>query len=443
VSTLGSGLRARFQHGIRWNVSAAIVSQGANFLTSIVVANLLGREQFGQFGIVQSTLLTLVGVAQIATGVTATKYVAEFRSTDKGRVGRILGLCSAVTFVSGLIAAVAIFIAAPWLAAYTLKAPALAFGLKVAAAAVLFSVINGYQVGALAGLESYRALAMCSAAQGLFQVSVCSVAAWLWGLNGALVGLPLSALARWVIFHLATRHEALKQGIRFTYGGLWQEHPILLRFAIPAALAGFSSPPAMWLGNAFLVRSVQGYSQMAIFSAAFNLKSMVMFLPLLLNNVGMSLLNTQKGQADEIRYRKVFWINLLLTGVTAGAGALGIAVVGRHLLHLYGRSFIDGYSTLVLLAFSSIIEAVAIASYQVVQSQEKMWLSLFAIAMPRDLALAALAYYLTPNFGAFGLGLAYSVSWLLCTAITLASVYSIGLRLRPAEMYAPAGEIGV
>ncbi len=49
---------------------------------------------------------------------------------------------------------------------------------------------------------------------------------------------------------------------------------------------------------------------MALFSAALNLKNVVIFLLILLNNVGTSLLNNQRGQRDRLNYRKVFWTNM-------------------------------------------------------------------------------------------------------------------------------------
>src|ERR1700678_2534361 len=56
------GLRARFQKGITWNIAGAVLNNGSNFLTNILIANLLGREVFGQYSMIQSTLTTFVGV---------------------------------------------------------------------------------------------------------------------------------------------------------------------------------------------------------------------------------------------------------------------------------------------------------------------------------------------------------------------------------------------
>ncbi len=429
LSSEPGSLGARFQHGISWNVTGAVFTHGTNFLTSIIIANLIGREAFGKFGIVQSTLLTFAGVAQIATGITATKYVAEFRTSCKERAGRVLGLCSAVTLLTGVFAAVFIVLSSSWLANTTLKAPDLGYELRIAAGAVLFSVMNGYQIGALAGLESYRVLALAGAGQGLFQVAVCSLSTWKWGLDGAIWGLFASALARWFFFHLGLRREAARQCIYPRYSSLWQERQILAGFAIPAAISGISSGPAMWLANAFLVRHPGGYSQLALFSAAFNMKSVVMFLPLLLNNVGMSLLNNQRGAGEEAQYRNVFWMNLKLTGSSVLMGAICVAALGTHLLRLYGTAFTDAYPTLVVLMGAAVIEAIAVAFYQVILSRERMWLSLFMIALPRDAALVVFARFLAPPHGAFGLGLAQFISWLICSVAIFFLAYDLGLNL--------------
>ena len=98
-------LSHRLGRGIAWNAMAAVFTNGANLLTALVLANLLGRETFGEFAIVQSTIASVAGIAQVATGLTATKFVAQYRSQDKKKAGRILGLCSVVTVLTGLVGA--------------------------------------------------------------------------------------------------------------------------------------------------------------------------------------------------------------------------------------------------------------------------------------------------------------------------------------------------
>ena len=116
-------IRARFARGISWNVVSSVFTQGSVFLTNVVIANILGRDVFGEFGMIQNTVLFFAGMGQMATGVTATKYIAEFRSSDPARAGRILGLCSSVTFIAASIATLIIVLTASWLASAMLKSP--------------------------------------------------------------------------------------------------------------------------------------------------------------------------------------------------------------------------------------------------------------------------------------------------------------------------------
>jgi len=429
ISHHGS-LKDRLARGVTWNIIGALFSQGSIFLCNIILANMLGRTGFGEFGMIQNTTLTLAGVAQLATGYTATKYVAEFRFADKERAGRILGLCSIFSGGMGCLAAFLMLGAAPWLADSLLKAPHLGAGLMIASGSVLFSVLNGYQVGALAGLESYAAIARISAFHGIVHLAVCSVAAWQWGLNGALAGFVVSSLLRWIIFYRALTLASLGQAIFCLYKGIWKEADIILKFALPAALSGLFSMPAIWLVNTFLVRQPDGYSQMGLYSAANSLKSVILILPQLINNVGMSLMNSQKGMGNHTDYRKTFWLNLVLTASIVIAGVLFVAVFGSWILRIFGKDFVAGRSVLLVLALSAIPEAVALAAYQVVQSQGKMWLSFAAVVVPRDCTNILVAYFLIPTLGAVGMATAYSFAQVVALSCITLIVWRIGLDCR-------------
>ncbi len=424
--SISDSLRSRYRRGISWNVLGAVFSQGSTFLANVLIANLLGREVFGEFGMVQSTVLTLSSIAQVATGITATKYVAEFRSTDKERAGRILGFCWLMTLATGVLATVSLVAGAPWLAKHMLNAPHLAAGIAISAGFVLFSVMNGYQVGALSGLESYRAIAISGAATGLAHLLICVLGSWMFGLEGALAAVAISAMGRWALFGWVIRREAACQGIKSSRQGLSSERRIFLSFALPAALGGLSTLPALWLANTFLVQQPGGYSEMGLYSAANNLRTLILFLPLLLNNVGTSLLNNQRGIGNEYQYRRLFWANTKATAGSVVVASFAVALAGAWLMRLFGKDFMDGYLVLLVLTISTIPEGLALALYQIVQSRAKMWLSLLAIAIPRDVLLVVCSYELTSMYGATGLALAYAIAWTTTLGIVVALVYRIG-----------------
>jgi len=182
--------------------------------------------------------------------------------------------------------------------------------------------------------------------------------------------------------------------------------------------------PALWLANAVLVRQAGGYSQMALYAAATNLRIVVLLLPNLLNNVGMSVLNNVRGLGNLKQFRKAFWSNLALTAGVTAISAIVMTAVGPYALVIFGRRFEGGYPVLVALMVSTIFEILMQATYQIVLTHGKMWLSFFAVVFPRDLLVVVLAFVFAPKSGALGLALAYTCGAAFgATATALAALF--------------------
>ncbi|HYW71434.1 MAG TPA: hypothetical protein VE961_10380 [Pyrinomonadaceae bacterium] len=419
-----TSLRLRFGSGLVFSVVAAGFNSGSTLLVNIFVANLLGRETFGEFAIIQNTLLTLATVATLATGITATKYVAEFRSIDKPKTSRVLGVCSALSIGMGSMFALSLLIGAPFLATVVLKAGHLTLGIRLAALVVFFTVHNFYQTGALAGLEHYSGIARAGVIGGIAYLVVCVAGALIWGREGALAGLSIAAGIQWLSLRYSLRRETARQELFVDYRGWRDERELIVKFALPAALSGCSSMPALWLANAVLVRQAGGYSQMALYAAATNLRIVVLLLPNLLNNVGMSVLNNVRGLGNLKQFRKAFWSNLALTAGVTAISAIVMTAVGPYALVIFGRRFEGGYPVLVALMVSTIFEILMQATYQIVLTHGKMWLSFFAVVFPRDLLVVVLAFVFAPKSGALGLALAYTCGAAFgATATALAALF--------------------
>lgn len=422
----------RYTHDVAWNVLAMLFLQGSTFVVNIILANILGKEQFGEFGMVQSTLLTLASIAQLATGVTATKYVAEYRDTDPSRAVRILGLCSDVTFFFGFIGTIILLFGAGWLSEGFFEASHLKTVIIFGSAFVLFSAVNGYQLGALAGLGSFRLLARASIAQAFIYITVCVSFGWLYGVPGAVSALAFTAFARWAVYGLVLKRELRRRNMDIDRKQAWQERSVLWGFTLPSAITGLSSMPAIWLANAFLARQPNGFSELGVYGAAVAIKSIILLLPQVFNNVGITFLNNRLGAKDSISFWSIYRLNLIVSGVGVAMGILFLALAGRWVLSLFGDRFSDGYYVLLILLVSSFFEALAISVYQIIQSSGRMWLSFFTVALPRDILFVFLAIYLSPTYGAAGVAVAYTTAWFVafCTIIFIAKNLSRGLALK-------------
>ena len=405
----------RLHAGIALSFVGSAFNQGSTFALNLLVANLVGRYAFGEFTVVQSTLATAATIGQFATGYTATKHLAEFRERDPQRASRILHLCDRVSTVTATLTAGALLFGAPFIATTALGVPAAVTSLRISALAVLFVVMNGFRSGALAGLESYSALARVGILSGCLYLLAGGCGAALRGVPGALVGIGLSAAVQWMILGGALKTELARHGLT-SQPDAWKERQTLFRFALPASLAGLISLPAMWWALAILTNQPNGLDEIALFGAANSFRVIVMFLPGVLTTVGMSILNNQRRSSAE-QYRRVFWWNLALTASCSAVAATVIVVLGPLLFQAFGKDFGAAYAPLRVLMIAAVTEAIAIAIYQVIQTQGRMWLTLFLIAVPRDTLIVVLAYALTPTSGAVGLSAAIALGWMLALIV--------------------------
>jgi len=401
-------IRDRLIKGTILNFIAVAFNQGSTLIINIIIARILLKDVFGEYAIVQSTLLTVATISQLATGYTASKYIAEYRSSDPERAGRIMGLLAIVSAMMAIAGAIILICMAPWLANTMLKAPHLAVPLMLGSGFLFFSSINGYQTGALSGLEAYGSLAKAGIVSGVMAVGSISLGALWGGLNGTLIGLSLSAFVRCTIHFIWLWYESRGQHIKPTYKGSFiQEKKIIFKFALPAAIAGYYSMPMIWLANSLLVRQPGGYGEMGLFSAANNLRILILFLPNVVNSVGLSVLNNEKAKKDLKNFNRVFKSNVLFIFIVSLCCVLIIGIFGRTILHFFGKEFVAGHYILWFLVCSSFFESISIALYQYIQSHSKIWLSFFTISLPREAFFVLVAYYLVKTSGGEGLGVAY------------------------------------
>jgi O-antigen/teichoic acid export membrane protein len=430
-----SSIRSRMTWGVAWMTVGMASNQGSTLVVNIILARLLEQQAFGRYAILASTLAIAASLAQVATGYTATKYLAETRDHDKPRAGRILGMCTAVSLVMGALAAFVLFTAAHRLAEF-LADPDLMQSVRIVGGVVFFNAINGFLSGALAGFENYPALGKVGVVSGLSYVLLCTAGGAVKGIDGALVGALMSGAVQAILLAKLLRDSLRRWQIVVDLSSFLDERQAFSRFYVPAALTGVVTLPAIWISNALLARQVQGYEQLALFSAANSFRIMVLFLPNVLNAVGMSVLNNQRGAGQEASFRRLFWQNLATSGIIGLVGVLVVVVTGRWLIAAFGPNFSAAYGILLLLMVAALAESLAMAAFQVIQAHGQIWSSLLGIALPSYLTLVALTFLLTPTQGAFGLAWAYVGCWMLALSLNTFFAWRIGVWRNPSHSLA-------
>jgi O-antigen/teichoic acid export membrane protein len=349
------------------------------------------------YGMVQSTVGMLGVFAGLGLGLTATKYVAEFRSRDPERAGRIIALGCAVAVVSGGLLALALLAFAPVLAARTLNAPTLADELRIGSILLFFNALNGAQTGALAGFEAFRAIARINLIRGLIAFPITVATVLLWGLPGAIWALAITAGLTCLLSQLSLRRQCADFFIQVQFASGWAERRVLWTFSTPAFLSAALAGPAIWAATTMLVNQPGGYAEMGVYSAANQWRNAISFVPIALAQFALPLLSNLNGERDVSRHSKALRWNLILTAAAATALAVPIALAARYIMRLYGSGFQQGSFVLVLAAATAIIACINGVVGTAILSSGSVWIGFAFNGMWAALLLASCYRFVPTN----------------------------------------------
>ena len=432
LSVAHDSLRARFARGALWSLLGALTSQGLGLAASVVTARLLGKEEFGALGMIQSTVGMLGVFAGMGLGLTATKYVAEYQTTNRERAGRIIALTSGAAVLTSGCVSVALLLFAPFLAAKTLNAPHLATELRIACALLFLNTMGGAQTGGLSGFEAFKAIAHVNLLRGLLTFPLVIAGVLLWRLPGAVCGLVCAAGLSCLLNHIALSRRCADIGIAVRWSEAWTERQVLWTFSVPALLSGAMVGPISWLATAILVNQPNGYAEMGLFYAASQWRAAITFLPAVLGQCAFPILSNLHGQNRFGQYREVLWWNIFLTVGTASCVAIPVVLGSPTIMRLYGSSFEDGWLVLALSAGVAILVCLNGALGCAIISARSIWICCLFNGM-WGVALVSCALSLVPK----GLALGLATSFLLAYAAHAAwqGIYV----LRTARSRAPGG----
>ncbi len=416
-------LRERFAMGTFWSFAGAVISRGLTLLASIAVARFLGKTGFGELGIIQSTFGMLGMFAGLGLGVTATKYVAEFRRNDPVKAGHAISLSFMIALGAGGIISLMLIVFAPWLAEHTVAAPHLARLLQIGSGILFFSAINGVQTGALSGFEAFRPIANINLASGLLSFPLMVGGVYLFGLQGAVWALVISTALNCLLSHYALNNQIRSNNIPIDYIGSACEWHILWKFSLPAFLSGMMVGPVNWLCSALLVNRPDGYSEMGIFNAASQWRNAILFLPAVLGQVLVPMLSERIGLKDKPAIRKILFYSMAMNALILGPVVIAGCFFSSNIMGAYGKDFGSSWATLIIVLITSGLLAVQMPVGQIIVASGRLWLGfLMNIGWA---AVTIFATMLALQKGAFGLAIGQLSGYIIHGIWTIAFAYKI------------------
>jgi O-antigen/teichoic acid export membrane protein len=371
--------RERLAGAVFWNGTAIGVSNLAGLVVGVALAHVLGREGYGEVGVIVASCTLFAQLGGLGLGVTATKYAAQMRSRDPEGVGRVLGGLMVLAVLSSLIVSLLLAVFSPELA-HGLNRPNLVTALRLASIVLLLQGIDSVLMSILAGYEAFAALGRVTLMRPLVYLPTSVAGAYAFGLEGVVAALLLSTLFT-VLLHRAAVGAALSaSGTSLHYAVDRALITPLAAFSLPAFLSTTTTLAAMWGVTALLVNQPDGYLHMGLFNAANQWRALGVFIPSVFNLATFSIQSNLFATNVGSYYRSVT-ANLVVQSAAAGVVAIGLTLLAPYLMRIYGGQFHGSSEILVLLAWGWFLVAPTGAFWTAAVARNQAWANLLFLTI--------------------------------------------------------------
>lgn len=327
-----------------WALLGSVAKQALSLFSGILIARFLGKDVYGEFGTIKTTLTYIAIMSTFGFGYTATKYVAEYLDCNKNYLKSLVNGIIKITLVFSSFLGLLLLLFATEIARF-IDAPYLDNCLRYSSIIVVLNALNSTQIGILSGFKEFKRLAVINSYSGVVTFVSAIVLTYYYGIDGAIISLLVSFLFQ-VILNWQLINRILSPYNTF---GKIDKRTIrgLLSFSLPIALQESLYTIVHWSGTLVLIKFAD-YGEVGISSAAAIWQSVVIFIPGVLKNVMFSHLTTADNHKRIVN--KLLCINFVSTIIPF----LFVFVLSDYIVALYGTSFGELKSVLIVQIFSAI-----------------------------------------------------------------------------------------
>ncbi len=368
-----------------WALFGSALGKGLSLLAGIAIARFLGKEIYGEYGMIKNTLLMIAVFSSFGLGYTATKFIAESRNENPHRALLVHRIAQRVTLVASGFIAMLVCVFADYVAVW-LEAPHLVNVLRLSAVAIVFNAVNTTQTGELSGYNAYKAIAVNNLIAGVLTFFLSVGFTYLWALEGAIVALVLSLIANCMLNYFSLRRELCRDNLQIKDNVLFKE---ILSFSFPVALQESLYSVTHWLNVVILIK-LAGYGELGLSSAAGQWMAVMLFVPGALRNVALSHLsatNTDRT-ANHQTLKKLLMVNFVSTFIPF----LVILILSGWICSWYGEDYKGMQAVLNVSVFTAVVNSLTNVFVQEFMAKNRNWY-LFFTRLLRDVGILVVAYF--------------------------------------------------
>ncbi len=405
-------LKSKFVYDSFWALLGNVVGRGLSLVAGIIVARLLGKEIYGEYGIIKNTIFSLAIFSTFGLGYTATKFVAEFKDKQPEYLNLILKYSRIITLIVSSSIALLLFSFATPISDKILKAPHLHSSIRLVSIWVIIHSLTTTQIGIIAGFGEFKKMAKIEGIVGVITFILSAIFTFLWGLMGALGALLVAQIVNLILYYrLVEKNKPTKKTIKKDLV-FFKE---IINFSTPVAMQEILYAGMGWTLHYLLIKFAN-YGELGLYSAAMQWNALILFIPGVLRNVILSHLS---GSSDnKARHKRILKHTLLINFISTIIPFILVYAFSDIITTFYGTSFTELKYVLRVMVFSTIFISLSNVYSQAYLSIGKSWI-MFKIRLIRDLGKILLGYFLLVYFYKYNGAIAIAYSQLIVSFIFL------------------------
>jgi len=406
-------VQKKIVRGTFWMFVGVLISKIFDLTSLFFVARYLPVEDFGKLSIIKSSVQTFVIFTTASLGLTATKYMAKLFPQDKEKTSIVLSFLRLIIPILGFVLSLIIFFFSDIIAQYLFNDLSLVTATKLMAVAFFFSSLNAFQKGVLAGFEEFKIISILSIASGSLNGVLMIFSAYHYGLTGTFFVIAINSFFIWLISIYFTNRSISKRQIEFKLGRFNYIKSILFSFTIPSFMSGLLVTPTIWYCNLLLIGISDGYVEMALYTAAYNLALLTITINSVIGKVFYPIV-MKSFNKNNIFIDK---INLILPFMLGVAINTPLIIFPEVMGFAYGVKYNNhhAYLTLVLILNFTIIMAFKDGIARNFAAANLMWFSFFSNLMWASMAIISMNFL--KDEGSIGRALSFLLAYIISNLI--------------------------
>ncbi|MFD0798207.1 oligosaccharide flippase family protein [Maribacter chungangensis] len=385
--------QSKFAQDSFWALFGNVLAKAMSLLGAIIVARLLGKEIFGEFGTIRSTLISVAMFSTFGLGYTATKFIAESKDRNPNLIKGIAILTMGISLVLSGILAILLFVFAKYVSDVIFEAPHLVTPVRLVSFWVIFSALTTAQIGILSGFNAFKSMARINTYVGILAFTNSFILTYFFDLNGALIALLCTQIFNCYLNYMEVQKFIPAANLvgSAEFKALSKK---ILKFSTPVAMQEGLYALTSWL-TIILLLKFSDYGEVGLYSAAAQWSAIILFIPGILRNVILTHLS--ENNKDLLKHTEIIRKTILINLVTTVIPFIGIYLLRHWIVGFYGESYKDELDYILAISlFSTIFISISNVYAQAFMSIDKNWY-MFGLRFTRDVLIITGTYLFLIN----------------------------------------------